>query len=338
MKKLILVTLAFIGFFACKQEPKNYVELSGEIQNLTQDIDSVTIFIPNGYKKQIAIQADGTFSDTLKISEGKYQFKIGDEYGMVYLKNNDKIKIITDYKDFDQKLKFEGNNTSAEISNVFIQNYQLSTNYLSEKTLKLPQNQFDSVLAEYDAAYENFKKKNNSIQASIWKEIDAEHQNNLMGFKEYYAKSQEIKEKFTGKPSPEFAMPDINGNTVKLSDFRGNYVYIDVWATWCGPCKREIPALKKLEENYQGKKIVFVSMSVDEVSDKEKWAKFVKDENLQGVQIFANNSWKSDFVQAYEIQGIPKFILVGPDGKIVSPDAPRPSDEALVDLFNELNI
>ncbi|MGI9526039.1 MAG: TlpA family protein disulfide reductase [Weeksellaceae bacterium] len=338
MKKLMIIALSIFLIVACEKEPKNYATLSGQVENLAEGIDSVTVFVPNGYKKQIAIQADGTFQDTLKVTEGKYQFKIGDEYGALYLKNNDEIKIITDYKDFDQKLKFEGSNTSADISNAFIDRYKLSTDYLNEKTLGLPKAQFDSTITAYENAYASFKEKNKNIPPAIWKDMDAEMTNSVAGFKEYYTKSQEIKEKFTGKPSPTFAMENINGDMVKLSDFEGKYVYIDVWATWCGPCKREIPALKELEKDYHGKNIVFVSMSVDALKDKEKWAKFVKNEDLQGVQIFAENSWKSDFVTAYEIQGIPRFILVDPQGMIVSPDAPRPSDKSLRELFNELNI
>ncbi|MXV37838.1 redoxin domain-containing protein [Flavobacteriaceae bacterium Ap0902] len=338
MKKILWIAFSLLTFFACQDEPKDYVTLEGEVENLIPEADSITVFIPDGYKKQIAIQEDGTFKDTLKVEEGKYQFKIGDEYGTIYLRNNDEVKIITDYSDFDQKLNFEGKNTSANISNAFINRYKLSSEYLNKQTLDLPKNQFDSVLVAYENEYAAFKTKNSNIPPSIWKDMDAEMKNSVDGFKKYYQKSQEIKEKFTGKPSPEFAMESIDGDIVRLSDFKGKYVYIDVWATWCGPCKREIPHLKELEQEYHDREIVFVSMSIDPAKDKQKWANFVKDEDLKGVQIFAENDWKSDFVKAYEIQGIPRFILVGKEGEIVSPDAPRPSDDNLVELFNELNI
>lgn len=76
------------------------------------------------------------------------------------------------------------------------------------------------------------------------------------------------------KPSPIFEnFENIKGGTTSLKDLKGKYVYIDVWATWCGPCKAEIPHLKSLEEKYQGKNIVFVSISVDSKEDHDAWQK-----------------------------------------------------------------
>ncbi|WP_372938759.1 TlpA family protein disulfide reductase, partial [Seonamhaeicola sp.] len=142
-----------------------------------------------------------------------------------------------------------------------------------------------------------------------------------------------------GNPSPEFVnYKNINGETNSLSDFRGKYVYIDVWATWCGPCKAEIPFLKEVEKKYHDKNIVFISLSVDKVSDTEKWKKFVKENELGGVQLIADKDWKSEFIQKYQIQGIPQFILIDPQGNIVQANAPRPSNEKLIDLFTELGI
>ena len=76
-----------------------------------------------------------------------------------------------------------------------------------------------------------------------------------------------------GQPAADFAFEDMEGKTVRLSDFRGKYVYVDLWATWCGPCNAEIPHLRKLEERLRGKNIVFVGISSD--SDRDAWAKFV---------------------------------------------------------------
>ncbi|AUS06707.1 TlpA family protein disulfide reductase [Pseudotamlana carrageenivorans] len=142
-----------------------------------------------------------------------------------------------------------------------------------------------------------------------------------------------------GKPSPKFVnYENYKGGTTSLDDLKGKYVYIDVWATWCGPCKREIPFLKELEKTYHDKNIEFVSLSIDKVSDREKWKKMIETENLQGVQLLADNDWKSDFVKDYQIQGIPRFILVDTAGNIVDPNAPRPSDPKLVEMLTELNI
>jgi len=139
-----------------------------------------------------------------------------------------------------------------------------------------------------------------------------------------------------GNPSPKFAYQDVNGKMVRLDDLKGKYVYIDVWATWCGPCLGEIPHLKKLEADYHGKNIAFVSISVDNKNAFDKWKKMVADKELKGYQLYADKSWKSDFVEAYQIRGIPTFILIDPEGNIVSASALRPSNPELRVLFDSL--
>ena len=138
-----------------------------------------------------------------------------------------------------------------------------------------------------------------------------------------------------GAPAIDFKFPDINGKMVSLSDFKGKIVYIDVWATWCGPCKGEIPHLKKLETEYHNNKdIVFMSVGTDKSSDKQKWVDYVNNEKLEGVQLFAGDGAKQGLLEPYRIKGIPRFILVGKDGNLISEDAPRPSSTEIRPLLN----
>ena len=143
-----------------------------------------------------------------------------------------------------------------------------------------------------------------------------------------------------GKPSPEFVnYENHKGGQTSLADLKGKYVYVDVWATWCGPCIREIPSLKEVEKQFHDENIEFVSTSIDELGSRDKWFDMVNDKELGGMQLMADKAWKSDFVQAYGIDGIPRFILIDPDGNIVSADAPRPSNPKLIDLLeSELGI
>lgn len=145
-----------------------------------------------------------------------------------------------------------------------------------------------------------------------------------------------LKKVTPGNDSPTFNYENFKGGTTNLEDLRGKYVYIDVWATWCGPCLQEIPHLKEFEEDYKDKNVQVVSISIDEPKNYEKWRAMVADKELGGLQLMADNAWKSDFVQKYGIMGIPRFILLDPEGKIVSPDAHRPSNPKLreqVDLL-----
>lgn len=132
-----------------------------------------------------------------------------------------------------------------------------------------------------------------------------------------------------GRPSPDFSFTDINGKQVSLKDLRGRFVYIDIWATWCVPCRGEIPALQKLEETFKGLNIAFVSISCDK--DKEKWSKTVKEENMGGIQLWGNED--NEFLRAYRVQTIPRFIFIDPEGRIVNPDMTRPSDPKTIEAL-----
>ncbi|WP_065218989.1 MULTISPECIES: TlpA family protein disulfide reductase [Butyricimonas] len=135
-----------------------------------------------------------------------------------------------------------------------------------------------------------------------------------------------------GEPSPSFTYKDIDGKEVHLSDFAGKYVYIDNWATWCGPCRREQPALKKLEERYAGKNICFISVSCDQ--DKSAWEKMVKEEKLEGIHLYAGAF--DSFMDAYMVTAIPHFILIDREGKIINPKMSRPSDPETVKFLDAL--
>lgn len=135
-----------------------------------------------------------------------------------------------------------------------------------------------------------------------------------------------------GQPSPDFSYKDIQGKAVGLSDLAGKYVYIDIWATWCGPCCREQPFLEKLEKKYAGKNIHFVSISCDQ--DRSAWEKFVKEKKLGGIQLqtFQND----DFMETYMVTTIPRFILIDREGHIINAHMSRPSEPETEKFLNTL--
>jgi thiol-disulfide isomerase/thioredoxin len=136
--------------------------------------------------------------------------------------------------------------------------------------------------------------------------------------------------------APGFSYMAVDGKQVSLKSLRGKYVYIDVWATWCGPCKKEIPYLMEVEKKYAGRNIRFVSLSVDEAKDKGKWKQYVLNNHLEGIQVIADNGFDSDFIKKFNIAAIPRFILIDPAGKIISADAKRPSDPLLKEQLDRL--
>ncbi len=91
-----------------------------------------------------------------------------------------------------------------------------------------------------------------------------------------------------------------------------------------------------MEQAFHGKDITFVSLSVDKKADKAKWAAFVKKGSLRSLQLLADKAFESDFIQKFNINAIPRFIIIAPDGRIVSANAARPSDPKLVEMLQEL--
>ena len=135
-----------------------------------------------------------------------------------------------------------------------------------------------------------------------------------------------------GKRSLGFRAPDVDGNVHTLADFRGKYVYIDMWATWCGPCKREMPYLKALEEEFKDAEIVFVGLSVDK--DKAAWENMVRQGELTGVQLYLGTG--SRFQEGYRVEAIPRFILLDKEGVIISNDMSRPSAKETAETLRNL--
>ena len=133
-----------------------------------------------------------------------------------------------------------------------------------------------------------------------------------------------------GEIAIDFTYPDVDGEEFSLASFRGNLIYVDVWATWCGPCKAEIPSLQKLEADYHEKNITFMSISVD--TDKEAWEKMLAEKELGGVQLWADG-W-SKITKDYAIFGIPRFMLFDSKGDVLSTNAPRPSSDNIRELLD----
>ena len=129
-----------------------------------------------------------------------------------------------------------------------------------------------------------------------------------------------------GHPAPNFTLPDAKGKMVSLSDFRGKVVYLDIWATWCGPCRAEIPHALKLEEEMRNRDVVFLSVSVDE--DDKAWKKMIKEKEMKGVHLISKGNFESTVAKLYNVKGIPQYVIIDQKGNIVTNNAERPSGKA----------
>ncbi|MGB3006575.1 MAG: TlpA disulfide reductase family protein [Chitinophagaceae bacterium] len=127
------------------------------------------------------------------------------------------------------------------------------------------------------------------------------------------------------KKAFNFLLHDSTGKEYKLDDFKGKMLFIDFWASWCAPCKAQIPHQKELEKSYAGKNIVFASVSLDK--SKPAWLKSVKEEDLHGVILHAKGDFKNEFPKAYGIESIPRYMLIDANGYIISDNMIRPENK-----------
>lgn len=455
MKKLLYFSIICMSVACAKKEkPVDYTLFSGQVTNNTAD----SVFVFNSdFKQAIAIDSAGSFSDTLRVENGYYSFRIGRESSAIYLEEKYNLNLSIDLEEFDESIAYTGegakeNNFLAgkymleeqaipSYKDLFLQEEEefimavkairdetkklLTKDNLNPEFVKFQEQEADYAyagrLSSYEGNHSYYAQKddfvvsetfldnqidftlddeeayknsanyrqlissvfNNNLNRLVDKndssvvgaaklvskflqnqyiknevlnnyanyllkptaELDSaliflkdnvDNQDYILNYDDRYDKMVNL---LPGKVSPTFSDYENHaGGTGSLSDFAGKYVYIDVWATWCGPCIAEIPALKKLEGAMHGKNIAFVSISVDRDNAHETWIDMVVEKELGGTQLFAADSWESDFTRAYEIISIPRFLLIGPEGNIVDADAKRPSNPALLEELMELGI
>ena len=121
-----------------------------------------------------------------------------------------------------------------------------------------------------------------------------------------------------GREAPEITLPDVNGNIVKLSSFRGKYVLVDFWASWCSPCRHENPNVVKAYNQFKNKNFTILGVSLDKPGEKDKWLKAIKDDKLEWTQVSDLKYWDSEVVLLYNIEGIPYNVLIDPNGKVIA--------------------
>ena len=329
MRKLTYLLLLSVFVSYAQTDKKSAVKFSAKIEN--RNSDTLTIYGPNRFKQVIPVNKNGVFEASFETADGIHQFTDGVESSLMYLKNGDDLAMTMNTKEFDESIVYKGK--GAEENNFMVQKA------LKDEQFELTA--FDKEKDEFNASLEAKNKSdlasldNGNLDESFKSTVKKMMMQQYIGMQSMYKESLLMK-KLNGNPSPSFAYENHKGGVTKLEDFKGKYVYIDVWATWCGPCRAEIPFLKKTEEKYHGKNIEFVSISIDKLKDKDKWRAMVDDKQLGGVQLFADNDWNSQFVKDYGINGIPRFILIGPDGNIVNANADRPSSADLDKVLSEL--
>lgn len=348
-----MISLVFLC--SCQPEhPKEYLSISGKIENAR---DSILMISGFAIRKKIKINPDGSFKDTLKVAKADlvtfYMPRDGRAY--IYLNNGYDLKLSGDANRFFSSFQYEGNNEGAQTNNLLIDHYNFGQKSGTGKDLILLEKEeftqkiaaykkgMDSIFKLYDNAAQGLVKQlteqNNSFFGNLESNYDTAH--------DYYVEQERLLANLAkGKPAPEFNdYENIKGGTKSLKDFKGNFVYIDVWATWCRPCIAQIPFLKQLEKDLEGKNISIISISTDDSRRSggswekahDKWVNMVKEKNMSGIQLWAGED-DARFSTQYQISSIPRFILIDPDGNIVNHDAMRPTNPNIIEYLTSVGV
>ena len=137
-----------------------------------------------------------------------------------------------------------------------------------------------------------------------------------------------------GTEAMDFSQPDTTGHLVSLSSFRGKYVLVDFWASWCGPCRNENPNVVENFNKFKTKNFTILGVSLDRPGQKENWVRAINEDGLTWSHVSDLQWWNNAVAKLYHIQGIPQNILVDPQGKIVAKNLRGPALEAkLCEIF-----
>ena len=176
-----------------------------------------------------------------------------------------------------------------------------------------------SSLVSLEALYYYAMYKDYATVVALYRTLSATVKNSPGG-KSYAETLKQLEHVGVGSIAPDFAMPDTANRLVKLSSFRGKYILLDFWASWCPICRESAPGIVKTYGNYRNKNFSILSVSLDRPGDRQKWLQAIRHDGLKWTQISDLSFWKSPVVGLYKLTALPQNFLIDPNGKIIARD------------------
>ncbi|MBL1409885.1 TlpA disulfide reductase family protein [Sphingobacterium faecale] len=344
---VFLFSILGIGLWGCSNN--NTISISGEVSNPgnvkvvafyegDRKLDSVFLSDQNKFK----FEREATQPRLLTLEVGKNRYP-------VIVSPGEKLQFSSDLKHNPEDYKVDGSGLSSVLKGFapikqrkeFLED-SLQGDFVKRMGGK-SENEIESLRADYMAQYRKemasfttqavaFAKANHDNLAGFYamSVLDPDiSENELIAyvdtlgelfvdnrtvsqFKEEVAKLRKLA---IGQPAPEIIAYTPNNKTVKLSDFRGQYVLVDFWASWCVPCRKENPNIVRLYNSYKDKNFTVLGVSLD--NNPGSWMRAVEEDKLEWTNISDLKAWSSDLVLDYRIKAIPASVIVDPSGIII---------------------
>jgi len=349
VKKLVGLGLLAMSIFVVSCKNNNEFSISGKVENAggikkvllyetDQLVDSAFLNESNEFKfRRVATEPDF------------YTLAVGEKNFLVVGKNGDELKFKTDYLDSTNTYEIKGSEDSEKIrefnqigndfgkinkkiqddySNliqanpaakdsiygVLMPQFQANMDKYSETTYKFAQGNKTN-LAGFFAASSLDQSKYETELIAYAEEVKSVFPKNK-AVQAFVNKMEGIKPVSVGQTAPQFELNDPEGKLVKLSDFKGKYVLLDFWASWCAPCREENPNIVKQYETFKSKGFTVLGVSLDE--DKADWINAIKNDGLNWSHVSELKRWDGKVTIQYKVEGIPASFLLDPKGKIIA--------------------
>ncbi|MFZ9612602.1 MAG: redoxin family protein [Crocinitomicaceae bacterium] len=256
---------------------------------------------------------------------------------------NQYLKEFENFQATQEKLQVNAEKRSKEeVSKLFLEAKRKMENFSRTHMLKNPSNPYNIILSMDllpSMSFEDWDASNLDALRKVTEAFEEKYtgQPAAETFRNQYAQIENAYFEFSSSingtvPAPDIALPDPNGETLKLSNLKGKVVLVDFWASWCGPCRAENPNVVKLYEKYKNKGFTVYSVSLDE--DASKWKEAIQKDKLSWkTHVSDLKGWKTPLVNTYGFEGIPFTVLLNKEGKIIGKNL---RGEKLEEKLNEI--